>query len=98
MTSKVAFFLLLALIYSDKSSAQVREKFIEAQIVPDILDLNSLPNPLGSLNISYPSGVNVTLGNELTPTQVKDKPEVKWNSVSGMHYALLMTGKYSFQF
>lgn len=41
--------------------------------------------------ISYPSGVKVNLGNELTPTQVKDQPTVKWAAEEGAWYTLLMT-------
>lgn len=41
--------------------------------------------------IVYPSGANVDLGNELTPTHVKDKPRVVWSAVDGDLYALLMT-------
>ena len=46
--------------------------------------------------INYPSGVSVDLGNELTPTQVKDEPQqVEWPVESGAYYTLCMTGKYS---
>lgn len=40
--------------------------------------------------ISYPSGVGVDLGNELTPTQVKDRPEVTWEAEMGAFYTLVM--------
>lgn len=39
----------------------------------------------------YPSGVSVNLGNELTPTQVKDKPQVTWNAEKDTYYTLVMT-------
>lgn len=42
------------------------------------------------LQVSYPSGVNVELGKELTPTQVKDKPKVSWESEKGAYYTLMM--------
>ena len=32
----------------------------------------------------------MNLGNELTPTQVKNKPQVQWNAQSGKLYSLLM--------
>lgn len=35
--------------------------------------------------------MKVDSGNELTPTQVKDKPTVTWNAESGALYTLLMT-------
>lgn len=37
----------------------------------------------------YPSGAVVGLGNELTPTQVKDKPQVSWQAEKGAYYTLL---------
>lgn len=43
------------------------------------------------LKVSYPSGVTVSLGNELTPTQVKDVPQVSWEAEKGAYYTLLMT-------
>ncbi|CAD7084252.1 unnamed protein product [Hermetia illucens] len=57
------------------------------QVVPDIIDRA----PKATLEISYPSGVKVDSGNELTPTQVKDKPKVTWDAESGALYTLLMT-------
>jgi len=65
----------------------VQKLFVENQIVPDVID-NA---PKGSAQVSYPSGVTVNFGDELTPTQVKDIPTVKWNSESGILYTLLMT-------
>lgn len=43
------------------------------------------------LQIKYPCGVSVNLGNELTPTQVKDLPAITWNGDSSKFYTLLMT-------
>lgn len=40
--------------------------------------------------MSYPSGVSVNLGNELTPTLVKDKPQVTWDADASAYYTLLM--------
>ncbi|XP_054157291.1 protein D3-like [Oppia nitens] len=56
-------------------------------IVPDIID--SIPKD--KLTIKYPSGVEVNYGNELTPTQVKDQPQVNWPTESGAYYTLVMT-------
>lgn len=42
------------------------------------------------MKISYPSGVIVNLGNELTPTQVKDKPQVTWDAEKDTYYTLVM--------
>lgn len=41
--------------------------------------------------VTYPSGVNVNFGNELTPTDVKDAPQVLWEAEEGAYYTLLMT-------
>ena len=42
--------------------------------------------------VNYSSGAVVKLGNELTPTQVKDPPiQVKWPTESGAFYTLCMT-------
>lgn len=40
--------------------------------------------------VTYPNGIGVDLGNELTPTQVKDRPEVTWEAEMGKFYTLLM--------
>lgn len=41
--------------------------------------------------MSYPSGVTANLGNELTPTQVKDKPTLKWEHEDNAFYTLIMS-------
>lgn len=41
--------------------------------------------------VSYPSGVSVNLGNELTPTQVKDKPTLSWQAEKGAYYTVYKT-------
>lgn len=38
----------------------------------------------------YSSGVSASLGNELTPTQVKDKPTLTWNAENDAFYTLLL--------
>lgn len=40
--------------------------------------------------VTYPSGVSAELGNELTPTQVKDMPILKWDADEMAFYSLLM--------
>ncbi|GAB0092410.1 Phosphatidylethanolamine-binding protein [Sergentomyia squamirostris] len=56
-------------------------------VVPDVI--SSAPKDV--LKVSYPSGVVVNEGNELTPTQVKDIPKVEWDSDSGTFWTLCMT-------
>lgn len=55
-------------------------------IVPDIID----QVPKAEINVKYPSGVSVKLGNEATPTQVKDQPDIKYNSKPNGLYSLFM--------
>lgn len=43
------------------------------------------------MQVTYPSGVTVDLGNELTPTQVKDKPSLKWEHDDDSFYTLIMS-------
>ncbi|KAH8310810.1 hypothetical protein KR044_003077 [Drosophila immigrans] len=56
-------------------------------IVPDVLDV--VP-PQGKLQVNYPVGVAVQEGNELTPTQVKDEPQVTWEQEGDQLHTLLM--------
>ncbi|CRK89398.1 CLUMA_CG003149, isoform A [Clunio marinus] len=82
----IIFLFVLSCYQSE--SAEVRDKFIEEKIVPDVLD--DIPD-IAMLSVNYPSGVTVELGNVLTPTQVKDKPTVEWTKEDGVYYTLLMT-------
>ncbi|KAH8360221.1 hypothetical protein KR093_011449 [Drosophila rubida] len=56
-------------------------------IVPDVVDV--VP-PQGKLQVNYPVGVAVQEGNELTPTQVKDEPQVVWDEEQDQLHTLLM--------
>ncbi|KAJ8917431.1 hypothetical protein NQ315_005478 [Exocentrus adspersus] len=55
-------------------------------IVPDTVD----EAPSAKLTVIYPGGVEVNFGGELTPTQVKDQPEVKWDADPEKYYVLAM--------
>lgn len=55
-------------------------------IVPSILQ--HLPKQV--VNITYPSGVEVRLGNELTPTKVTFPPSLTWNGFENMWYCVTM--------
>lgn len=57
------------------------------QVVPDVIPVA----PADKVKVTYPSGVTVDEGNELTPTQVKDVPKVEWNADSSSFYTLCMT-------
>ncbi|CAK1590510.1 unnamed protein product [Parnassius mnemosyne] len=41
--------------------------------------------------ITYPSGVEVEEGNEITPTQAKDQPTVSWDTEQNAFYTIVMT-------
>lgn len=88
----LAITLYLALYCFDASANVINEKFLADEIVPDILD-GPLPD-LKPLTISYKSTLNVTLGNEFTPMQVREQPLVVWEAEEGVTYTLLMTGKH----
>jgi hypothetical protein len=45
--------------------------------------------------VTYGS-LNVDEGNELTPTQVKDPPTIKWGADDDSYYLLCMTGMYAY--
>ncbi|XP_057653703.1 protein D3-like [Diorhabda carinulata] len=55
-------------------------------IVPTIIDTV----PAEILEVTFPNGLKVELGNELTPTQVKDEPYIKWNTDSCTLYTVVM--------
>lgn len=75
----------------EATPSEVVNKFREDEIVPDVIE--DFKSELPLLKISYPSGKEVYLGNILTPTQVKDQPDVEWEAEEGALYTLLMTGK-----
>lgn len=55
-------------------------------IIPDIIDTK----PGALVEVSYGGGVKVELSKELTPTQVKDQPQVTWDAEADALYTLLM--------
>ncbi|KAJ6635498.1 OV-16 antigen [Pseudolycoriella hygida] len=56
------------------------------QIVPDVISTA----PVEIAKITFRGGVNVNLGNELKPIQLKDIPEVFWDADAGSFYALCL--------
>ncbi|RZC39025.1 PBP domain containing protein [Asbolus verrucosus] len=61
-------------------------KFKNEEIVPDVID----QAPKSTLQVAF--GANqVSLGGELTPTQVKYSPLVSWEVEEGSHYTLIFT-------
>ncbi|KAL5233055.1 hypothetical protein ACI65C_000465 [Semiaphis heraclei] len=70
--------------YSTKFSVAA---MLEHEVVPDVIPVA----PSDRIEVSYPSGVVVNMGNELTPTQVKDEPSVNWPADPNALYTLCMT-------
>ncbi|OQV25612.1 putative Phosphatidylethanolamine-binding protein-like protein F40A3.3 [Hypsibius exemplaris] len=64
-------------------------KFKEHKITGDGGLIKTAPTDV--LQVKYPSGVEVHLGNELTPRAVKDEPTVQWNADGNKLYCLIMT-------
>lgn len=63
------------------------KKMEKHQVVPDVIPVA----PKDLIKVSYPSGVTVNEGNELTPTQVKDIPAVDFAADNNSFYTLCMT-------
>ncbi|KAH0555161.1 protein D2-like isoform X2 [Cotesia glomerata] len=63
------------------------EAFKTHEVLPDVI--KTLPSSI--LQVTYANNVTVDLGNELTPTKVKDPPTVHWDADSGSFYTLCMT-------
>lgn len=59
---------------------------LEQRVVPDVLDLV----PDQRLEVIYPSGVEVSDGNELTPTQVQNLPSFYWESEDSLYTLALV--------
>ncbi|XP_046964377.1 protein D3-like [Vanessa cardui] len=70
-----------------EDSSAVAKSFQTNAIVSDVIP--KAPSCL--VKVKYPSGVEVKLGNELTPTQVKDVPTVTWEAEANSYYVLVMT-------
>ena len=43
--------------------------------------------------MTYPSGVKVDGGAELKPTEVKEQPQLSWETEPGALYTVVMTGE-----
>ncbi|XP_047114748.1 protein D3-like isoform X1 [Schistocerca piceifrons] len=87
---KESNFFVLKIISQDNSrffSLGCKLKSMDKhQVAPDVID----KAPTQVLEVAYGSH-KVNLGNELTPTQVKDMPTVTWQAEEGAFYTLCMT-------
>lgn len=83
----IGILLIYLVNVAPTTCSSVAEKFKEFEIIPDIL--NVAPSKL--LEVTYPSGAIANLGNELTPTQVKDKPTLKWDHDDDSFYTVILS-------
>lgn len=87
----LALIALCCVFYRiEASPKETVNKFLSEEIFPDILD--ELPD-IKPLKVVYPNNRKVSLGNILTPTQVKSEPRVEWEAEEDVFYTLLMTGE-----
>uniref|UniRef100_A0A336K649 CSON010145 protein n=1 Tax=Culicoides sonorensis TaxID=179676 RepID=A0A336K649_CULSO len=90
MKMKMLFITFICVFTLNTVMAEMTDtekKFIENDILVD-LQLDVAPKNL--VEINYPSGATVNLGNELTPTQVKDIPFLKWEAEKDALYTVFM--------
>lgn len=83
MQVKVFFFFVLC-VFSRKYA--MAEGMDDAGLIPDVIDTI----PPSVLSVSYPSGKQVDMGNELTPTEVANTPTVTWDAEPRTYYTLSM--------
>ncbi|XP_011707284.1 PREDICTED: protein D2-like isoform X2 [Wasmannia auropunctata] len=57
------------------------------EVIPDVVN----KVPANVLNVTYPNNLVVEIGKVLTPTQVKDQPNVQWSGEANALYTLCMT-------
>ena len=70
-----------------RTMSSVAKSFEAHQVVPDVI----AKAPAALATVKYPSGVEVSEGNVLTPTQVKDIPSISWDAASDHLYTVAMT-------
>ncbi|XP_062562284.1 protein D3-like [Armigeres subalbatus] len=74
--------------FAQAQDVAVSEAFAGNEIVPDVIS----QAPAGLVKVTYSSsGAEANLGNELTPTQVKEQPTVSWDAEPGALYTLVLT-------
>ncbi|XP_053681097.1 protein D3-like [Anopheles nili] len=70
-----------------QAATPAREAFERNEIVPDLLETA----PEQTIKVTYAeSGVEVSLGNELTPTEVRNRPKLCWGVEPKALYTVLM--------
>ncbi|KAH8327193.1 hypothetical protein KR074_006930 [Drosophila pseudoananassae] len=83
---KLFILTILSCLLAVQASS-VQEVFASNGVVPDVIP--EAPSVL--LKVTYKNGLVAKDGVELTPTQVKDQPNVEWEAQPGDFYTLIMT-------
>lgn len=84
--SSLTIILFVTISIESSFSADVAKAFKDNEVKPDVVSVS----PTKLVEVTYPNGLSVNLGNELTPTQVKDKPTLKWDAETNAFYTLLL--------
>lgn len=88
MKGLIALVLLIVHINGE----EIEDAFVRNKVVKDVIGLA----PPKLLKVAFDSGVEAYLGNILTPTDVRHKPnELYWPTRRGSLYTLIMIGKIS---
>lgn len=74
----IVFLLTLHQIYCQTSETSAENDVTRAFMANGISPKYVTIAPDSLLDVNFPSGVSAHLGNELTPTQVKDQPALSW--------------------
>lgn len=74
-------FKIVENLFVDKSCLdKIVGELKKHEVIPDVIETAFQEN----LAVSYPkSNTKAELGNELTPTNVRQKPELSWNAEEG---------------
>ncbi|XP_063628660.1 protein D2-like [Cydia splendana] len=70
-----------------RAMSTVSKSFSAQGVVSDVIPVA----PAALAAVKYPSGAVVSEGNVLTPTQVKDIPQISWNASPDKYYTVAMT-------
>ncbi|XP_031628685.1 protein D3-like [Contarinia nasturtii] len=81
----VTIWYMMTIYCNCDMSSDLEKSFIENEIIPDTL--KTAPKKI--LSVSYGSDAIVNLGNELKPTQTKERPTVTWEVEKGAFYTLI---------
>lgn len=91
MTSKflhifIAYFIIVS-VWGSALNVSKEMEWKLSNIVPDVIDIA----PKDTLQVTYSSGVKANFGNELTPIQVKDIPQISWEAETNALYTVILT-------